>query len=407
MCLKRYQCKFMLPSVSCFGHVISSEGLHTEEAKVRAIVEGLEPQNVGELRSFLGMVNYYGKFLPDLATTLAPLYQLLRKSANWRWRQKQRNAFNHVKDLLHSGRVLTHFDDSLPLVLACDASPYGLGAVLFHEMANGEEKPVGFASRTLSKAESNYSHLNKEALAIIYGVKKFHQYLHGRHFSIKTDHKPLTHIFSETRATLTMASGRIQRWALILGGYDYSIRYREGKNMANANARTRLPLKTSPQPEVSKPPEMVHLVEFLDSTLLSYTQIRVWMDHDPTLFQGRKWVQEGWPAQVSTDEHLHLAERRTEHGGGVCVVGEPGGCTEEREKKSIGSVARGSSRDSQNEVPHQGIYVVAWYGQRDGIVRETTSYLSVYEKDATHFTPGLDHPSLGLGSMWTMLDPWR
>ena len=349
MRLKRDKCKFMLPSVSYLGHVISSEGLHTEEAKVRAIVEAPEPQNVGELRSFLGMVNYYGKFLPDLATTLTPLYQLLRKSAHWRWRQKQRNAFNHVKDILHSGRVLTHFDDSLPLVLACDASPYGLGAVLSHEMSDGEEKPVGFASRTLSKAKSNYSHLDKEALAIIYGVKKFHQYLHGRHFSIKTDHKPLTHIFSETRAIPTMASGRIQRWALTLGGYDYSIRYREGKNMANADALSRLPLKTSPQSEVLKPPELVHLVEFLDSTPLSCTQIRVWTDHDPTLSRVRKWVQEGWPAQVNTDEHLQPYVRRKDElstEGGVCVVGEPGGCTEEREKESVGSVARGTSRDS-------------------------------------------------------------
>ena len=82
---------------------------------------------------------------------------------------------------------------------------------------------MGFASRTLSKAERNYSHLDKEALAIIYGVKRYHQYLHGRSFEIKTDHKPLTHILSETSATPTMASGRIQRWALILGSYDYEI----------------------------------------------------------------------------------------------------------------------------------------------------------------------------------------
>ena len=199
---------------------------------------------MGELRSFLGMVNYYGKFLPDLATTLAPLYHLLRKSCHWSWGTKQKKAFRQVKDLLRSGRVLTHFDDRLPLVLACDASPYGLGAVLLHQLPNGEEKPVGFASRTLTKAETNYSHLDKEGLAIIFGVKKFHQYIHGRRFEIKTDHKPLTHIFSETRATPMMASGHIQRWALILGGYDYTIQYKEGKNMANADALSRLPLKT-------------------------------------------------------------------------------------------------------------------------------------------------------------------
>ena len=171
-----------MASVSYLGHVISQEGLHTEESKVRAIVDAPEPTNVGELRSFLGMVNYYGKFLPDLATTLAPLYRLLRKSCRWRWSTEQKLSFNQVKDLLRSGRVLTHFDDRLPLVLECDASPYGLCAVLSHRMPNGEERPVGYASRTVRKAETNYSHLDKEGLAIIFGVKKFHQYIQGRRF---------------------------------------------------------------------------------------------------------------------------------------------------------------------------------------------------------------------------------
>ena len=213
-------------SVSYLGHVICAEGLKTETSKVRAIVEAPEPWDVGELRSFLGMVTYYGKFLPDLATTLASLYCLLRKRTPWRWREKQWEAFRRMKELLHSRRVLTHFDDKLPLVLACDVSPYGLGTVLSHRFPNGEERPVGFASGTLTSAETKYSHLDKEELGIIYGVKKFHEYLHGRTFEIKTDHKPLTHIFSKHRGTPTMASARIQRWALTLGSYDYTIQYK-------------------------------------------------------------------------------------------------------------------------------------------------------------------------------------
>ena len=212
------------------------------------MVDAPEPKNVAELRSFLGLVNYYGKFLPDLATTLAPLYKLLRQTTTWRWGTQQSKAFQAVKALLQSDRVLTHYDDRQPLVLACDASPYGLGAVLSHHMADGSERPVGYASRTLSKAESNYSQLDKEALAIIFGVRKFHQYLFVRHFEIKTDHKPLTHIFQESQATPTMASGRIQRWALTLGAYDYAIQHREGKAHANADALSRLPLPTPEAP---------------------------------------------------------------------------------------------------------------------------------------------------------------
>ena len=275
-----------------------------------------------ELRSFLGMVNYYSKFLPDLATTLAPLYSLLQRSTPWNWGPKQRKAFRHVKDLLQSGRVLTHFDDQLPLILACDASPYGLGAVLSHRMPSGEEKPVVFSSRTLTQSEKNYSHLDKEALAIIYGVKKYHQYLHGRRFEIKTDHKPLTYIFSESRATPTMASGRIQRWALTLGGYDYSIQYKEGKNMANADALSRLPLPVS-HPEVPRPPDVVHLINYLDSTPLSSAQIRVWTDNDPTLHVVRRRVQEGWPAEDKEDRKdlLPFFRRRYELSTeGGCVL---------------------------------------------------------------------------------------
>ena len=236
MKLKRPKCAFLLKSVSYLGHVISAEGLHTAELKVKAIVDAPDPRNLTELRSFLGLVNYYGKFLPNLANTLAPLYKLLRQTAAWKWGPRQKQAFRHVKKLLKSNKVLTHFNDQLPLLLECDASPYGVGAVLSHRLPDGTEKPVSFASRTLSKAESNYAHIDKEALAIIFGVKRFHQYLFGRHFEIKTDHRPLTHLFSESKGVPTMASGQIQRWALLLSAYDYTIRYKQGKLNANADA---------------------------------------------------------------------------------------------------------------------------------------------------------------------------
>ena len=194
MQLKRSKCAFLLPSLSYLGHVISAEGLHTAQVKFKAIVDAPDPKNLTELRSFLGLVNYYGKFLPNLATILSPLYKLLQQTSNWRWGPREKRAFRRVKKLLLSNRVLTHFSEELPLLLECAASPYGLGAVLSHEFPDGTERPVGFASRTLTQAERNYLHLDKEALAIIFGVKKYHHYLYGRRFVIKTDHKPLTHL---------------------------------------------------------------------------------------------------------------------------------------------------------------------------------------------------------------------
>ena len=205
--------------------------------------------------------------------------------------------------------VLTHFDDRLPLLLECDASPYGLGAVLSHEMPDGSERPVCFASIMLSKAEQNYSHLDKEALAIIFGVKKYHQYLFGRQFEIKTDHKPLTHIFDESRVVPAMASGRIQRWALTLGAYDYRIRYRQGKSNANADALSRLPLPMADR-EVPQPAEVIHLMEHLSTTPLSSSQIKLWTDSDPTIAKVRQWVLEGWPDSTETSEELQPYVRR-------------------------------------------------------------------------------------------------
>jgi hypothetical protein len=162
--------------------VINAEGLCTSDSKIAGIVKAPAPRDVSELRSFLGLVNYYGKFLPDLANTLSPLYALLQKRKKWSWGANEEEAFQAVKKLLQSSRVLVHFDPRLPLILSCDASPYGLGAVLSYKMPSGKEKPVGFASRTLTATELKYSQLDKEALAIVFGVKKYHSYLYGRQF---------------------------------------------------------------------------------------------------------------------------------------------------------------------------------------------------------------------------------
>ena len=219
------------------------------------------------------MVNYYSKFLPNLANTLAPLYSLLQKTKKWSWGAPQKTAFIEAKRQLTSQKLLVHFDPSKELLLSCDASPYGIGAVLSHQMPDGTEQPIAFTSRSLSKAESNYAHLDKEGLAIVYRVKRFHQYLFGRSFKICSDHKPLQYIFSETRPIPSLASARLQRWALTLGAYNYQIQYKPGKDNSNTDSLSRLPLPESPS-SVPLPGETVFLMDTLDTSPVNATHIK-------------------------------------------------------------------------------------------------------------------------------------
>jgi hypothetical protein len=290
--LKRSKCSFLLPLVEYLGYRITKDGLQPTSKKVEAVQKSPAPKDVSQLKSFIGLVNYYGKFLPDLSTVLAPLYRLLQKETEWRWTDEQQRAFEEVKVLLTSDRLLVHYDPDKELVLACDASPYGIGAVLSHRDPDGRERPIAFASRTLAPAERNYSQLEKEGLAIVFGVKRFHAYLFGRHFIILSDHKPLRHLFKENSATPPLASARIQRWALTLGGYDYTIEYKPGESHSNADFLSRLPLPETSQ-NIPVPHETVFLMETLNSSPVTASQIKQWTSQDPLLSKVRDLIQHG------------------------------------------------------------------------------------------------------------------
>ena len=161
------------------GHRIDAKGLHTTSGKLEAIREAPTPQNVTQLRSFLGLLNYYGKFIANLATLLHPLNNLLRQGVLWKWSGEYAKAFRRAKEALISSQVLAHYDPQLPVKLAADASAYGIGTVISHQYPDGTERPIAFASRTLTSSERNYTQLEKEALALVYGVKQFHVYLYG------------------------------------------------------------------------------------------------------------------------------------------------------------------------------------------------------------------------------------
>ena len=129
------------------------------------------------MKSFLGSVQFYGKFIPNMASMAEPLYRLTKKTTPWKWEDEEQAEFEQLKNVLSSDQVLVHFDPNETLVLTCDASNVGIGAVLVHRYQDGSERPTANMSKTLTAAERNYSQIHKEELSIIFGLKKFYQYL--------------------------------------------------------------------------------------------------------------------------------------------------------------------------------------------------------------------------------------
>jgi hypothetical protein len=159
--VKLDKCQFLQESVEYLGYRIDAEGLHTTSSKLEAIVRAPRPTNIQELRAFLGLLNYYGRFIRDRATITQPLNNPLRKDTPWKWTENCSKAFQEAKDALVSSTCVTHYDPLLPLRLAADASAYRVGAVIFHLMPDGQERPIAFVFRTLSKSEKNYSQMEK------------------------------------------------------------------------------------------------------------------------------------------------------------------------------------------------------------------------------------------------------
>ncbi|XP_062542315.1 uncharacterized protein K02A2.6-like [Armigeres subalbatus] len=236
------KCEFFADTIEYCGYAVDRRGIHKTKQKVAAIQEMPHPENREQVRAFLGLVNYYGRFLPNLSTRIYPINNLLKDKTPFIWDNKCELAFNWVKAEMQSDRVLVHYDTTLPLVLATDASPYGVGAVLSHIYPDGNEHPIQYASQTLNTTQQNYTQVDKEAYAIIYGVKKFHQYLFGRKFVLVTDNKPVTQIFSPDKGLPTLSALRMQHYAVFLQSFDFEIRYRPSKHHANADGMSRLPI---------------------------------------------------------------------------------------------------------------------------------------------------------------------
>ncbi|CAF3495196.1 unnamed protein product [Rotaria socialis] len=293
------KCSFLQNSVEYLGFVIDKFGIHTSPSKIKAIVNMPKPTNVSQLRSFLGMVTHYAKFIPRLTDRLLPFYSLLKKDTSWQWTSTCDKAFKSIKRLLTSPLALTHYDPSLPLILAADASNAGVGAVIYHRFPDGTEKAIAHASKTLTSTETKYAQIEKEALAIIYGVQKFDQFLRGRQFTLLTDHKPLLTIFGPKKGIPTTSANRLQRWAIRLMGYTYKIEYCSTNHFGQADGLSRLPVG----PDVSfdnLDPGAVRLVATIQEEIqkelpLRASHIAKTTRKDLILQQVYHYILSGWP----------------------------------------------------------------------------------------------------------------
>ncbi|XP_030621125.1 uncharacterized protein K02A2.6-like [Chanos chanos] len=294
---KRSKCEFFKSEISYCGHVIDKHGLHKSQEKIEAVLQAPKPENVSQLRSFLGLVNYYHKLLPNLATTLHPLNTLLQTGVKWEWSEKCDRAFEEIKRLITSDELLTHYDPTRPIRLACDASPYGIGCVLSHVMKDGSERPIAFTSRSLTSAERNYAQIDREALSLVWGVKKFHHYLYGQRFTLVTDHQPLVSIFNPRKGIPVMSATRLQRWALYLGAHSYDIEFKGTRQHSNADGLSRLPLSTTEEEKTSSldPAEVFHTA-VVDQLPVTNTEIQRQTRNDPTLSKVYNITMQGWPA---------------------------------------------------------------------------------------------------------------
>lgn len=263
--LKGKKCHFFMDEVQYLGHRVSSSGIKVDPDKVVAIKDKPYPTNIKELRSDLGLFSYYRQFVHNFSHVAAPLTQMLGLSpadkalakklredevevhkinkkikqnvnAKWEWGQPQKESYDALRAALISTPILAHPNFEKPFIVDTDASLYALGAVCSQLDENGQETPVAYASRTLSKSERNYSPTKREALGVYWAVHlAFHPFTYGAPFLLRTDHSSLTRIFNQGQPLEPVVAG----WQMQLMAYTFEIQHRPGKDHSNADGMSR------------------------------------------------------------------------------------------------------------------------------------------------------------------------
>ena len=279
-----------ISEIHYFGHVLLADGLKPDPAKIAAIHGNKPPMNKNELETVLGMITYLSKFAPNLAELTSPLRQLLPKDVEFSWDKPQIQAFENIKQVItrSPGPVLAYFNPDIDITLQVDASKYGLGATILQN-----EHPVAYASKSLTQTEINYAQIEKELFAVLFGCKRFHQFVYARRIKVQTDHKPLVAIMKKS---LQSAPPRLMRMLLALQKYDIELTHLPGKAIPLADTLSRKSLPDT-YPHLSEGMDIqVHgVISNIPMSDQKMTLIRQHTESDSQLILLRKTILDGWP----------------------------------------------------------------------------------------------------------------
>ena len=241
--LKPQKCSFAAKKVKFLGHIFSSEGVATDPDKTKAVDSFPTPQSVSDIKSFLGLCQYYKKFIKSFSNICAPLTALLRKDVKFVWDQKCEEAFKSLKASLTSSPILAYPKFDKEFILYTDASGTAISYILGQRNSDGKEVVISYGGRSLRDSERRWGITEKEGLAMIEGIRHYHVYLADRPFTVVTDHAALQYIQNNR-----MTSGRLSRWAIFLQQYRMNVVYKKGKLHSNADSLSRreYPPTTSP-----------------------------------------------------------------------------------------------------------------------------------------------------------------
>ena len=298
--LNREKCEFRKTEIEYFGHVITSEGIRPSASRVEAIKEMTSPTNITELRRLVGMINYLGRFIPDLASVISPMTDLLKAGNAWLWDDAQETAFTRVKQLLTCAPILTFYDQRKPIVVSADASSFGLGGAIF-QLEGTELKPIAFCSRKLTSAELKYAQIEKECLASLWACEKFSRYLVGLpSFKLLTDHKPLVPLINTQ--DLDKAPIRCQRMLMRLRGYSLLAEHVPGKHLIVPDTLSRCPIDGSRKID-SVAEEVECYIDSVESARpiadKRLEQIRIATEGDDILLEAINYTRHGWPTRIN------------------------------------------------------------------------------------------------------------